>query len=244
MRLDRSITLNLVQPFSRASGPGHGIAEPVLPVLMWHSISDDPEPGVRPYYRICTNSARFREQMQWLKDNGYCGVTLSAGLAALKTQSENLQRPALQPRPVVLTFDDGFRNFHTAAWPILREFGFSATMYLPTRFIASAAASPSGVHRFNSRECLSWAEIKELHPAGIEFGSHTVSHPKLTELSWPEIESEIRESKSEIENHLGVHCPAFAYPYAWPRANGEFVARFSKLLTAHGYATCVTTQLG
>jgi peptidoglycan/xylan/chitin deacetylase (PgdA/CDA1 family) len=271
MRFDRFITLNLVQPFRRSLlriGWGEGERSPdevhitrhsslvtSLPVLMYHSISDEPEPGVRSYYRISTSPARFREQMQWLKDNGYRGVSLSEGLKS-KSKIENRKSKI---EKAVLTFDDGFRDFHTSAWPILREFGFSATMYLPTAFIGSKSEignrksemllSPSecrpSQHRcFHGKECLSWEEIQELHRAGIEFGSHTVHHPELVNLPWPEIESEIRDSKSEIENHLGHPCAAFAYPYAFPQTRRDFVDRFKDLLMTGGYETCVTTQLG
>ena len=244
---------------------------------MYHSISDDPEPGVRSYYRVCTSPQRFREQMQWLKDNGCRGVTLSEGLklkaesrdpkSEIKTKASSeisafsFQLSAFEQRPVVLTFDDGFRDFHTAAWPVLREFGFSATMYLPTAFIGSKSeignrkseillspsechSSPVTRHNFRGRDCLAWEEIQELHRAGIEFGSHTVHHPELVNLAWPEIESEIRDSKSEIENRLGVPCAAFSYPYAFPQTNREFVGHLKEMLLATGHTTSVTTQLG
>ena len=250
MRLDRFITLNLVQPLRR-SLTRVGISDfqlstsnlqplgcgNVLPVLMYHSVSDDPERGVRPYYRVCTSPQQLREQMRWLKDNGCRGVTLSAGLAWLNAQ-HGTQDANPQLRPVVITFDDGFRDFYTHAFPILQPHGFSATMYLPTAFIGDERRS------FKSRECLNWAEVKELHRAGIEFGSHTTNHPQLLELSWSEVEHEIQDSKFEIEAQLGVPCATFAYPYAFPQTRQDFADRFKDLLMTAGYETCVTTQLG
>ena len=238
MRLDRFITLNLVHPFQRAFGEpkqsgGGSVPGRFLPILMYHSISDDPEPGVRPYYRVCTGPQKFRGQMQWLKDNGYQGVTLSAGLAWLN--SPRVSRPAT---PVAITFDDGFRDFYTQAFPILQPHGFLATMYLPAAFIGGERRS------FKSRECLTWAEAKELHRAGIEFGSHTVHHPELVDLPWPDIQAEIADSKTQIENQLGAPVKAFAYPYAFPQENQRFTARFKELLSGHGYGSCVTTVIG
>lgn len=296
MRLDRFITLNLVRPFrcgltrigyfgrrSSASRLRPSAFGEALPVLMYHSISDDPESGVRPYYRVCTSSRRFREQMQWLTDNGHQGVTLSTGLAWLNSnsmfdvQSKNTSTPKSETgsrcsesgdiKPVAITFDDGFRNFYTAAFPVLREFGFTATMFLPTAFIAGTPSSPSpqreegrgevtapsSLHRafasvarreFKGRECLAWNEVRELSSAGMEFGSHTVNHPKLAELSQAEVKLEIQNSKLEMEAHLGAPCTTFAYPYAFPQASRDFVVRFKDLLKSSGYEANVTTQIG
>jgi peptidoglycan/xylan/chitin deacetylase (PgdA/CDA1 family) len=305
MRPDRFITLNLVQPLRRRLarigilGTRPSAYNPALPILMYHSISDDPETGVRPYYRICTRPERFREQMQWLKNNGYCGVTLNDGLTWLdsanrrsKVEHGGQTTQIGNSQPVVLTFDDGFRDFFTAAWPILQEFGFTSTMYLPTAFIGNTRRlfspsprrgegrgevnpstlnplSSSGLCRStpsprrgegrgevppspvlhppssgNGRECLTWDEVREMKAAGIEFGSHTVNHTKLVECAWPEIESELRASKSEIEDRLGVSCPAFAYPYAFPQGNQAFAPRFRDLVASVGYRNCVTTEIG
>ena len=256
MRLDRSITLNLVQPLRRTLN----VLRPLnsypptlhyraLPILMYHSISDDPETGVSPYYRTATSPAVFRQHMTLLKSEGYQGVDLSTGLAWLKSSA--LRTETLNPqsstdnshppnRPVVLTFDDGFHDFYTSGFPILQKFGFTATMFLPTAFISN-----SGVRRsFRGKECLTWDEIRELRVAGMEFGSHTISHPKLVDLEWAEIESELSNSKSEIERQLDAPVTSFAYPYAFPQAHRAFGDAFRDRLRQSGYQTCVTTTIG
>jgi peptidoglycan/xylan/chitin deacetylase (PgdA/CDA1 family) len=225
---------------------------------MYHSISDDPEPGVRPYYKVCTSPRRFAEQMQWLADWGYRGVTLSAGLAAgADSRSKNKDQDfvpsssllplrssigvaagSARSNAVVITFDDGFRDFYIAAFPVLHRHGFSATLYLPTAFIGDS------YKKFKSRECLTWSEVRELHESGIEFGSHTVNHPTLVELAWPEIENELHASKSMIEERLGCRIHTFAYPYAFPQADKAFAKRFRDVLVGSGYESCVTTQIG
>ena len=139
---------------------------------------------------------------------------------------------------VALTFDDGFRDFFTEAFPILKRHNYSATMYLPTAYIGDKRCS------FNSRECLTWDEVRELHKAGIEFGAHSVNHPEVEKLSWPRIEDELRESKSMIERQLSDAVTGFAYPYAFPQSDRLYVRQFRNILPACGYRSCVTTAIG
>lgn len=211
-----------------------------LPILMYHSISDDSEADRSGYYKVCTSPVRFAEHMQWLADWGYRGVTLTHGMKVL----QGINR--VKAKPVAITFDDGFRDFYTAAFPILQRHGFSATMYLSTAFIGDDRGDESGSDKrsFKSRECLTWSEVRQLKLTGIEFGSHTVNHPRLVHLNWPAIEAELRDSKTTLEQRLGYPICSFAYPYAYPSANRAFIDRLKQTLSGLGYETCVTTDIG
>jgi peptidoglycan/xylan/chitin deacetylase (PgdA/CDA1 family) len=228
VRFDRYLTLSVFRTLCRGGSGG----EKRVPILMYHSISDDREEGVEPYYRLATNPRRFAEQMQWLRDSGYRGVSLETALAMLAT-GESGARPL-----AVITFDDGFRDFYTTAWPIIQRHGFTATMYLPTAFITSQRKS------FRGKECLTWNEVRELRAHGICFGSHTVNHPKLHELPWNAIENELKLSKACLEQELEEEIASFAYPYAFPQEDGHFTKMFTELLCAQGYRTGVTTVIG
>lgn len=199
---------------------------------MYHSVSDQSEADVAPYYRTATNPDVFAEQMALLQAEGCEVVSLKAGLQVLRDER------GTHRKVVALTFDDGFRDFHSAAFPILRQCGFGATVFLPTAFIGKTPV------RFKAHECLTWDEVRELQKAGIEFGSHTVNHPELVSLAWGEVEKEVRDSKAEIEQQLGIRVTSFAYPYAFPRARRFFVSRLGRLLRETGYECCVTTDIG
>jgi peptidoglycan/xylan/chitin deacetylase (PgdA/CDA1 family) len=170
--------------------------------------------------------------MRQLAQDGYKTMDLTKAVALLAQG----QIPA--EKNVVITFDDGFRNFHDQAFPALQEYGFTAAVFLPTAFIADARRS------FKGTECLTWDEVRELRKAGITFGSHTVNHPELTQLPLREIERELRESKCELEQQLGGPVTTFAYPYAFPQRDRRFVQSFRELLVQTGYSCCATTELG
>jgi len=232
MRLDRSITLNFVRPLNRVLGSVRSVANRSIPILMYHSISCEREDNVSPYYRVVTSPGLFRQHMKVLQSLGYRGVDIRTGVDALTSRTAN------EAKFVVITFDDGFLDNMMVAVPILKEFDFTATIYLPTAWIADERRF------FKRRECLTWGEVAELQKVGIHFGSHTVTHPKLMELSWAAIREELRVSKVDIENRLGVVTDHFAYPYAFPESDRQFISGFSDILRNIGYRSCVTTRVG
>lgn len=230
MRLDRAASVSFVGPLQRA---GLLRADAAVPILMYHSISDDLEPGLSPYYKTATSPDRFREQMQWLRDAGFTAVSLERAVLLATRPS------AIDERVVAITFDDGFRDFQTHAWPILDACGFTATVFLPTGFIGRDRRES-----FKGRECLTWREVSELHASGVSFGSHTITHPVLHRLEWSAIRRELLESRLTVERELQVPVHDFAYPYAFPQEDPGFVVRFRRELADVGYRTAVTTAIG
>ena len=228
LRFDRLTTLYLVSPFKKlASSEGSSI-----PILMYHSIADEDESGRHGYYRTITSPQMFAAQMKYLGDNGYKTCTLAQAMDQLRMQT----RPA--NRTVVVTFDDGFSDFLHHAFPVLNRHGFNATVFLPTAYIGDRPL------QFKGKDCLTWAEIRELQSHGILFGSHTVTHPQLRSLNAHAVNAEIVDSKAAIEQKLGCAVESFAYPYAFPETELEFTARLRDSLLNAGYKNGVCTLLG
>src|SRR5215469_1910934 len=135
MRIDRFLAVNLLHPFRRDRSARLGWVEKDkrgqrIPILMFHSVSDDLEPGIGPYYRTVTSPLRFLEQMSFLKSRGWRGVSLNEALSPTESIANGVKL-------FVITFDDGFRDFLVSAMPVLRSQGFGATVFLATAFQSS-----------------------------------------------------------------------------------------------------------
>jgi peptidoglycan/xylan/chitin deacetylase (PgdA/CDA1 family) len=234
-RLDRFLTLHFFGPLARRFPPKKGIR---IPILMYHSISDDPETG-HPYFWINTSPARFAEHMKFLHDNNYQVISLSTAVDLIRnSDSRGPCAIPREPRSVVLTFDDGYKDFYTCAFPLVKRFGYSATVFLPTNFIENERAGLRG------KRHLGWNEIICLQKEGIEFGSHTCSHPQLYGKKSTFIAREIRDSKSFIEEKTGRVTTCFCYPFRFPSQDGGFVETLRNFLMETGYKNCVTTRIG
>lgn len=226
-RIDRFATLYIVNPLLRHS-------EHVLriPILMYHSVAKEAETGIHAYYRTTTAPESFATQMSYLRENGYEATSLGHAISHLQ------DRVPCSQKLVVITFDDGYRDFYTEAFPILERHGFTATVFLPTAHIGSRALL------FKGRLCLNWGEIRELHQSAVSFGSHTVTHPQLRELSPSAIQREIVISKKTIEQNLGCAVESFAYPFAFPETELVFKQKLRDLLSDAGYKYGVCTSIG
>jgi peptidoglycan/xylan/chitin deacetylase (PgdA/CDA1 family) len=236
-RFDRFATLYLVNPL-RSSSSNRTLS---IPILMYHSVSDGSEgngseakceAAVHPYYRTSTSLQRFAEQIEYLHGNGYRTVSLAQAVSGLQAQSP------VADKQVVITFDDGYHDFYRHAFPVLSQCGFSATVFLPTAYIGESPRS------FKGRHCLTWTEVRELNQHGIRFGSHTVTHPQLRELSCAAVKDEISGSKKTIEEKLGGEVDSFAYPYAFPQTDTDFRSMLRDLLLQAGYRNGVCTIVG
>jgi peptidoglycan/xylan/chitin deacetylase (PgdA/CDA1 family) len=143
---------------------------------------------------------------------------------------------------VILTFDDGLRNFLTVAAPILNDCGLPATVFLVTDRVDSRGRlnrSSSWVP-VDDQVSLSWSEARTLQfSPSIEFGSHTCSHPELPQLPPSEIELELRDSLRVIRNNLDAGVPvSFAYPY------GHYSESIARKARSAGYSCALTTDAG
>lgn len=150
----------------------------------------------------------------------------------------SLEQGEKRDRRVVVTFDDGYADFYSAAYPILSEYGFKATVFL--------VSGHTGDQRlqFKGKECLTWSEVRELHSKGICIGSHTVTHPELKLLNRAEVEYEISRSKQAIEDKIGSSVKSFSYPFAFPEADQAFTGFLESKLAGHGYQNGVSTIIG
>lgn len=225
-RPDRALSIGLARPLFRlfpAARPSG------IPILMYHKIRDGL--GARhAYFETHTSPLLFESQMQYLSSHGYHTISLNQ---AIDTNSTSVPSKA-----VVITFDDGYRDFYTEAFPILHRYGFSATVFLISGFVGPNPGIAG------QTEYMSWNEVREAYAQGITFGSHTITHPHLETLTSKEIDRELDISKRTIENELGTRVYSFSYPNAFPEHNCQLIDRMRAGLKSFGYESAVSTMIG
>ena len=170
-----------------------------IPVLTFHAIEDSPSV-------ISFSPELFGRFMEKLHMNGYGTLRLSDAAGLVR------EGKPLPEKSFVLTFDDGYGSVYGEAFPVLRKYRMTATVFLAVGDTENRGwldrLTPLG-----GRRMLSWGEIREMKDAGIDFGAHTITHPDLTAIDTASVEHEIWGSKEIIENNLGEPVLSFAYPY-------------------------------
>jgi peptidoglycan/xylan/chitin deacetylase (PgdA/CDA1 family) len=171
-----------------------------VPILTYHSLDESGS-------AISMPPAVFRRQMLALKSWGFHGLALGDLLDAWEGKTP------LPERPVVLTFDDGFRNLFDCAAPVLDEVDFRATVFVVAGKCGGTNDWTATVAGIPTMPLLTWNELRELSEAGWEIGSHTMNHRSLTEIGEKEAAWEIATARQILEERLGRSVSVFAYPY-------------------------------
>ena len=196
-----------------------------VPILMYHSVDDDSSAA-------CVRPRRFEQQMAYLAKTGYEPVDLDAVCGYMT------RRASLRRKPIVITFDDGYRDNVEKAFPILKKYGMCATIFLVTGHMGHTNRwnAKDGVHQ---RALLGWEEVRAVvNSPLLSFQAHTSSHLRLTGIPLDQVREELRKSKQMIEEQLGIACHHFAYPY------GDHDTAVRNAAEEAGFHTACSTRWG
>jgi peptidoglycan/xylan/chitin deacetylase (PgdA/CDA1 family) len=162
---------------------------------MYHHIANPP-PGAGAIRRdLSVLPGEFEKQLRMLKEEGYEAITLH-DLALYLTVGK-----PLPPKPIALTFDDGYVDAYTEAFPLLQRYGFVGTFFLVTKPVDDG-----------NPDFLSWEQVKQMHAAGMRFEPHSWDHPDMRQRDYDFLVFQILAPKEAIEERTGVTCRFFAYP--------------------------------
>ncbi len=176
-----------------------------IPSLLYHAVAEDVDPRFAPW---AITPALFARHMQLLADRGFSALTVSQFVDAHLAGGQPLRRPT-----VLITFDDGFADFHSTAHGVLRRHGFGATVYLTTGLVGGCSRWLDDVGE-GERPMMSWDQIAEIAADGIECGAHTSTHVQLDVVSRRTARGEIRLSRAVLSEAVGP-VRSFAYPHGY-----------------------------
>lgn len=185
-----------------------------IPVLNYHLVNDSRNDS------IALSVKEFDDQMNYLHRHGYTSITPDQLLSSL---TDNTPLPE---KPVLITFDDGYQDVYTNAYPVLQKYGYTATLFLITDVVG------------HNNWYLDWDQVREMQKAGFVIGSHTLSHVLLTNLTPTEIMFQLTKSKEGIEYRLECPVKYFAYP------GGDNNQQVQDLVKQAGYAAAFTVNFG
>lgn len=187
------------------------LARPV-PILMYHEVGDGPN-------ELYVRTADLEAQLRYLKDEGYEFLSLGAASQVMAGKSES------RGKVVALTFDDGYSSHYDVVFPMLKDLGVTATFFVITGKVGEPGY-------------LTWEQVRTMADAGMEIGSHSVTHCDLARASQGTIRREIAGSKAALEAALERPVTYFCYPA------GKTTRLLPSVLEKAGYAGAVTTAPG
>lgn len=191
-----------------------------VPILTYHFIANNPNPKDKARDSLSVSPDKFEAQMEYLSKNGYIPISLDTLYAIYNGQA------TAPKKPVVLTFDDGYMDFYTNAFPILRRFNFRVVSFIPAGLIG-------GGYYMN------WDQIKEIQSSGlVTFEGHSITHSNLSSLKKDALEKELTESKKILNEKTGYPVNFIAYPY------GASSSTVHKAVQKAGYVGGVGTWFG
>jgi peptidoglycan/xylan/chitin deacetylase (PgdA/CDA1 family) len=170
-----------------------------VPILKYHHISNELTNSLYEQPEL------FDEQMKYLHENGYNSITFE------QLNDYLLREVELPPKSIIISFDDGYYDNYTNAFPILQKYGFIGSIGVIT-----GKVEPEGRTK---RMYLKWSEIQTMSAAGIEIVSHSVNHKELDKLNDADLTIEIRDSKTTLEQKLGKAVKTIIYPYGMENEN-------------------------
>jgi len=195
--------------------------EATVPILMYHHVGEPPPGADAIRGDLTVLPSQFEAQLAYLSEEGYQTIHLSDLIMYLQMGRR------LPPKPIVITFDDGYRDVFTNAYPLLEEYGFVATFFIITQL------ADEGREGY-----LSWAGIKALHAAGMEIGSHTYTHPDLRGQPYDYVVWQVLGSKEAIEARIKEPVRLFAHP------SGGYDQQVVEVLKSTGYWGAVAISQG
>lgn len=198
-----------------------------VPVLLYHRVAIPKGTFLHNGYTVTPE--KFKKQMKFLYDKGYHTISLGDWLDYCDDGK------LLPQKPVIITFDDGYQDNYTYAYPVLRQYQFTATIFLVADQIGNSNRWDTD---YTQVPLLTWDEINEMSHYGISFGSHTLTHQRLTRINPIMAQKEIGASKKILEARLTKSVEFIAYP------NGDHNMEVRDLVRKNGYRGAVTTKRG
>ena len=197
-------------------------------ILMYHNIGEPPKGVETP--NLYVTPRMFKFQMWYLKWAGFSVVTLPDLMQRIQEDNES-------SRMASITFDDGYQDFYANAYPVLRRYGYSSTVFVTPGLMGRENEWDSERERVK-KPLMDWATVAELSKNNVTIGSHTMTHPSLVDIPIQEVARELIDSKREIENNLNLRADFFCYPY------GKYNDRVREEVKNAGYAGSVSTLRG